>query len=123
MAYPYKELIVWQKSIELVVLIYKFTELFPKPELYGLTNQIRRAAVSIPANIAEGSARGHRKEYCQFVRIAYASGAELETHLTIAKRLDFGNPDGYKTIDQLLEEILRMTNTLARRLAGSDQSD
>ncbi|GIW67473.1 MAG: hypothetical protein KatS3mg096_341 [Candidatus Parcubacteria bacterium] len=83
----YKDLLVWQKAIELVMEIYELTKYFPKEETYGLVSQIKRAAVSIPANIAEGRSRRTRKDFIQFLRIAYASGAELETHLEIAKRL------------------------------------
>lgn len=81
----YKDLLVWQKALELSVEIYNLTENFPKEEIYGLTSQIRRAAVSIPSNIAEGRYRGSKKDFSQFLRIAYASGAELETQLEIAK--------------------------------------
>ena len=76
----YKELIVWQKGIQLVTTMYAVTSSFPKTEQFGLTSQIRRASISIPANIAEGYTRGHRAEYVQFLRIAFSSGAELETH-------------------------------------------
>ena len=74
----YKELIVWQKSIRLVTAIYKLSGKFPKSEIFGLTSQMRRAAVSIPANISEGYARKHRAEYIQLLRISFGSGAELE---------------------------------------------
>jgi four helix bundle protein len=117
MAYSYRELLVWQKSISLVVEIYQLTESFPKSELYGLTSQMRRAAVSIPSNIAEGSARGHRQEYCQFVKIAYASGAELETHLEIAKQLQFVSSVYVKNTEALLEETMKMLNALAKSLS------
>ncbi len=113
----YRDLIVWQKAIELVTEIYKLTDLFPKNEIYGLTNQARRAAVSIPANIAEGCARGYRKEYRQFILIAYASGAELETHLLIAKNLKFANFSEIERIEKLLDEVMRMTNKLSQALA------
>jgi len=119
MAYSYRELIVWQKGITLVVEIYKLTDSFPKQEIYSLTSQIRRAAISIPANIAEGSARAHRKEFCQFVRVAYASGAELETHLEIAKRLGFVTDVNIRKVIDLLEEVMKMTNALAKRLSTS----
>src|SRR3989338_11366185 len=92
----YKDLIVWQKSIELVIGIYKMTDKFPKSELYGLTSQIRRAAVSISSNIAEGYTRKHRLEYIQFLRIAFGSG-ELETQIIIAKKLNFSE------IERLIE--------------------
>ncbi len=74
----YKDLTVWQKSITLCELVYKQTEAFPKSEIYGLTNQIRRCVVSIPSNIAEGQRRGYKTEYKQFLRISFGSGAELE---------------------------------------------
>lgn len=77
----YRDLIVWQKSMDLSVAVYELTNFFPKEEVYGLTSQIKRAATAIPANIAEGQKRGGRREFTQFLRIAYASGAELETHL------------------------------------------
>jgi four helix bundle protein len=119
MAYSYRELIVWKKSIALVVEVYRLTDSFPKQEMYGLTSQIRRVAVSIPANIAEGSARGHRKEFCQFVRVAYASGAELETHLEIAKCLGFVTEANIKNATNLLEEVMKMANVLAKRLSAN----
>lgn len=75
----YKDLLVWQKALELVVLIYDLTSQFPKEELYGLAAQMRRSAVSIPSNIAEGSRRGTKKDFRQFLLIAFGSGAELES--------------------------------------------
>lgn len=83
----YKDLAVWQKSINFTVEIYKLTQTFPKEELYGLTSQIRRAAVSIPSNIAEGNERNSHKEFNQFLHIALGSAAELDTQLLIAKEL------------------------------------
>lgn len=106
----YKDLIVWQKSIILVSELYNVTEKFPKSEIFGLTNQIRRAAVSIPANIAEGYARKHNKEYVQFLRIAYGSGAELETHLIIAKNLHFVKDSTALKACEVLDEVMRMLN-------------
>ena len=108
----YKDLIVWQKSIELVVEVYKLTDLYPKGELYGLTSQTCRAAVSIPSNIAEGYARKHRKEYAQFIRIAFSSGAELETQIIIAKKLGYANEYIFKRVDTLLLEVMNMLNSL-----------
>lgn len=75
----FRNLIVWSKSKSLVAEVYKATQKFPKEELFGLTSQIRRSAISIPSNIAEGSYRGSEKEFMQFLRISYGSGAELET--------------------------------------------
>ena len=108
----YKDLTVWQKSIELVTLIYKLTKLFPKEEIYGITNQMRRAAVSIPSNIAEGSSRKHRQEYLQFVRIAFGSGAELETQITISKKLGLAPPEEFRKSEELLFEVMKMMNGL-----------
>ena len=87
--YSYKQLTVWQKSIELTLLVYRITKNFPSDELYGLVSQIRRCAVSIPSNIAEGYTRHRKLEYVRFLQIAYASGAELETQLLIAEKLRY----------------------------------
>lgn len=116
----YKDLIVWQKGIRLVTEIYKFTEKFPKSEMFGLTSQIRRAAVSIPANLAEGYARKHRAEYVQFVRIAFGSGAELETHLLIAQNLGFLEKKEAAEAEALLDEIMRMLNKLSSSLVAKN---
>ena len=85
----HKDLDVWKDGIELVVTIYQITKVFPKEELYCITSQIRRAAVSIPANISEGSARHYSKEFIRFLRIAQASLSELETLLQISFRLKY----------------------------------
>ncbi len=113
----YKDLIVWQKSIVLVLKIYKLTENFPREEVYGLTSQIRRSAVSIPANIAEGSRRGTRKDYRSFLINAFGSGAELETHLLIVKQLPFGENLDYREVETLLEETMKMLNKLITQLS------
>lgn len=112
----YYELKVWQKGIELVTEIYKLTKLFPKEELYGLTIQMRRAVVSIPSNIAEGYTRKHRQEYLQFLRIAFASGAELETQLIISKKLNLVSPKESQTPDELLGQVMKMLNSLINAL-------
>ncbi len=112
----YKDLIVWQKSMELVVVIYTLTEQFPKSEIYGLISQMRRCAVSIPSNIAEGRRRGSRKDYRQFLLIAYASGAELETQIEIVKRLPFGKGLDYTAANGLLNEVMRMLNKMTNEL-------
>ena len=105
-------MIVWQKSIELVIEIYKITDLFPKEEIYGITSQMRRAAVSIPSNIAEGYSRKHRQEYSQFIRIAFGSGAELETQIIIAKELNLTVAKNFQKADILLVEVMKMLNSL-----------
>ena len=112
----YKQLKVWQKSIDLVEETYVLTKLFPKEELYVLVSQIRRAVISIPSNIAEGRHRGSRKEFVQFLRIAHASASELETQLIIAKRLKYGNLKNYETIEKLLEEVLKMIYSMIIKL-------
>lgn len=88
-ARTHKDLIVWQKAMDLVEEVYKLTDTMPKTELYGLTSQIRRSAISIPSNIAEGAARNHNKEFVQFLYVALGSIAELETQLLLAERLKF----------------------------------
>jgi len=111
----YKELIVWQKSIQLVSEIYKLTEKFPRAEVYGLTSQMRRCAVSIPSNIAEGWQRGTKKDYRHFLLISFGSSAELETQLIISKSLHYSqNTD---IIDNLLLEVLKMLNAMIAKLS------
>lgn len=110
----YKELIVWQKSIELVKEIYRVTDKLPKSELYVLTSQMRRAAVSIPSNIAEGYKRRNLGEYLQFLGIADASAAELETQTIIAKEI-YGNVDWTETAS-LLEEVQKMLVSMIKKL-------
>ena len=112
----YKELIVWQKTIQLVKQIFILTEKFPKSEVYGLTSQMRRAAVSIPSNIAEGYGRRSSKEYSHFYSISYGSALELETQIIIAKELEFANKKDFVTIDELLEEVSRMLNSMISKM-------
>lgn len=112
----YRDLIVWQKSINLVVIIYTLTRDFPKEEIYGLSSQLRRAAVSIPSNIAEGRYRGSKKDFIRFLRIAFASGAEIETQIEIAKRLEKMKNLNFKTVQSLLSEIMRMLNAIIKKL-------
>ncbi len=112
----YKDLIVWQRSMDLVVEIYRLTECFPRSEIYGLTSQMRRCAVSIPSNIAEGRRRGTRKDYRHFLIIAYGSGAELETQIEITKRLSFGEKSDFVKVENLLNEIMRMLNKMLSTL-------
>lgn len=118
----FKDLIVWQKSIDLCELIYIITQKFPKSELYGLTGQIRRCSVSIPSNIAEGFLRGHKAEYVQFLRIAYGSGAELETQLLIAHRIKYINNKEFEMVENLIVEIMKMLNSLINRLGISTKT-
>jgi four helix bundle protein len=114
--YSYKELIVWQKSMDLCLKIYEVTENFPKEEQYGLSSQLRRAAVSIPSNIAEGRSRGTRKEYVQFLRIAFASCAEVETQLELARRWKKTNVPGLEELPPLLIEVMKMLKSLIAKI-------
>ena len=112
----YKDLIVWQKSVQLVTIVYKLTNQLPKSEMFGLTSQMRRCSISIPSNIAEGSRRGSRKDYRHFLLNSYGSGAELETQLEIAKQLPFGRNIDYYQADELLDEVMRMLNSMIKNL-------
>jgi four helix bundle protein len=111
----YRELLVWQKAMTLVERIYIFTKSFPKEEIYGLTSQMRRCAISIPSNIAEGSKRASKKEFRQFLMMAYASGAELETQLEISSRIGFAEKkEEWKSVESLLTEVMKMLNSLLK---------
>jgi len=98
--------------MDLVIAVYELTNQFPKSELYGLISQMRRCAVSIPSNIAEGRRRGSKKDFRQFLIIVYGSGAELETQIEIVKRLPFGKNLDYSIIDSLLNETMKMLNKM-----------
>ena len=104
----FRELIVWQKAQDLVLEIYRFTDFFPKSERYGLVDQMRRAAVSIPSNIAESYRRFNKKEKDQFLKIAYGSGAELESQLATAGNI-FPTLDR-STAESLLAEVMKILN-------------
>lgn len=110
----HKDLIVWQKSMTLVTRLYDVTQAFPKEELFGITSQMRRAAVSVPSNIAEGYGRMYGKETVKFLSNAMGSASELETQLLICRRLSLGTPDELHELLSLTEEILRMLSSLAR---------
>lgn len=111
----HKDLIVWQKSMDLVVLVYQLTKDFPSSEVYGLISQMRRSAVSIPSNIAEGSKRKTKNDFLQFIAIAFGSGAELETQIEIAKRLKYGTTETLIKIENLLTEVLKILFVLSKR--------
>ncbi len=116
--HTYKDLIVWQKAMDLVTEIYILTGKFPKEEVYSLISQMRRAAISIPSNIAEGRLRGYRKEYRQFLLNAYGSGGELETQIEIAKRLQTMRNLDYTKADVLLTEVMKMLNKMISQLSN-----
>ncbi|MBI2670264.1 MAG: four helix bundle protein [Candidatus Yanofskybacteria bacterium] len=117
--HSYRDLVVWQRSIELVIEIYTLTDRFPKEEIYGLISQLRRAAVSIPSNIAEGRYRGTRKDFRQFLLNAYGSGAEVETQLVIANKLPKTKNLNYVRANKILDEVMLMLNSLIKKLETS----
>ena len=104
----HKDLDVWKKAMSFVTELYKITATFPKDERYGLTSQMRRAAVSIPSNISEGAARQSNKEFIQFLYIALGSNVEIETQLNIARNLNFINDETFEKMDDNQNEISRM---------------
>src|ERR1044071_4130927 len=109
---PHEKLDVWRVAMDFVVTIYKATESFPKDEKFGLTSQVRRGAVSVPANIAEGAARRSPKEFVHFVSNAQGSASELETELLIAHRLGYLHEDAYRGLRDTLDQIGRMLTGL-----------
>lgn len=113
----YKDLNVWQKGIELAKVIYTLTARFPTEERFGLVSQMRRAAVSIPSNIAEGQARHTTGEFIQFISHAEGSVAELNTQLILASELKFCSPQSAVPASELMDDLRRMLNGLRRRLS------
>lgn len=116
MAHSYRELIVWQKAMILAEQVYHLTQAFPKEELYGLVSQMRRAAVSVPSNIAEGQGRLHQAEFRQFLGLARGSLLELETQAELAVRLNYLAEAGRRELEQQSQEVLRMLNALISKL-------
>lgn len=114
----YKDLKIWQRGISLVKEIYKETQNFPRQELYGLTNQIRRAAVSIPSNIAEGHTRQHRAEFRQFLSMALGSLAELETKILISSELNYISHEACENLTQKMDSLGKMTRGLIKKLTN-----
>lgn len=112
----FRDLNIWSKGTDLVKDVYSITEVFPVDEKYGLTSQMRRASVSIPSSIAEGSRRNHNKEYRQFLHIALGSCAELETRITIAKELKFINKEREVELSNRINQLCRMTMSLVKKL-------
>ena len=112
----YRDLIVWQKGIELVELVYSLTNNFPKKEMYGLANQLQKCAVSIPSNMAEGQGRNSKKDFKRFLFIAVGSLAELDTQVEIAKRLKYIDAENVKRVDSLAIEIRKMLFGLLKSL-------
>lgn len=114
----YKDLVVWKKAIRLVILTYEIVKVLPKDEMYALSSQIRRAAVSVPSNIAEGHNRNSDKEFCHFLRIARGSLAELETQLIIANELGYSDKDTISDVLEKCDEVSKMLNALINKTKG-----
>ena len=116
----HKELDVWKKSMDLVEEIYKHTDKFPKSEVYGLSNQIRRAAVSVPSNIAEGAAKNSSKDFIKFLYIALGSLSEIETQLIISCRLKYITSIDFDNLNKMLivirGEIFGLINSVKRKM-------
>jgi four helix bundle protein len=117
----HKDLKVWQKGIELVKSIYEITQLFPSNEQFGLVSQMRRAAVSIPSNIAEGCGRNSDKELIHFLYIALGSASELETQIIISKELNFLQTEKSEQMQGLIFEIIKMTSSLIKSIRTRDE--
>jgi four helix bundle protein len=120
---PHQKLEAWIKALELVLEVYKGTEHFPREERYGLTGQIRRAAVSIPANIAEGAGRHSQKEFAHFLSNSQGSASELETELIIAHRLGYLTEAGFQKLTGQLERIGRLITGLTRHVRDQAQAN
>ena len=119
MVKTYRDLIVWQKSMELVTQIYRITKTFPKEENYGLISQIRRCAVSIPSNIAEGYGRQSTNDYVRFLKISIGSLYETQTQIEIALNLEYLSSDEFKRIYELSREIERMLSSLCKKITNN----
>ena len=116
----FHKLKVWSKAHSLVLAVYRSTTRFPLPEVYGLTRQVRKAAASIPANIAEDCGRGSAPELSRFLRIAMGSASELEYHLLLARDLEFLKPQTHAELSQSLAEVKRMLTSLIQRVLTTE---
>jgi four helix bundle protein len=113
----FRDLKVWQRAYELTLYLYRATKKFPKEEMFGLTSQIRRAASSVPANIAEGYERNHRKEYLQFLFIAKGSLGELDTYLLLARDIGYMSATDFNQIYTIRHETMKMLQGLIKSLS------
>lgn len=120
MGKSFRELDVWQRAMELATTTYRVTEGFPRHETYGLSSQMRRCAISIPSNIAEGSARATKRDFANFITIARGSAAELETQLDSARRLSYVEQVDYECIEALCFRVSRMLTKLLEAMRNAD---
>ena len=117
MAKSFKDLVVWQKAMDLSVAVYQLTKAFPKEEMFGLTSQMRRAAVSIPSNIAEGAGRGSKKDFAHFLSVARGSKYELETQLLICIELDYLSEEQCREAFSMINEVGIILNGFIKKLS------
>ena len=122
MAQSFRDLAVWKRAMQLTVCVYRLSQGFPREEVYGLTSQIRRSAVSIPSNIAEGQGRANRGEFKQFLSIARGSSCEVQTQLEIAKELGFGDSRLIEEAESLSSEVRKMLFGLMASLGNTVRS-
>ena len=115
----YKDLLAYQKSYEVALLVYKLSSVFPSSEVYVLVSQMRRAAISVPSNISEGYRRGSQKEYIQFLKIGLGSNAELETQLSLSRDLGFIEDNKFKQVYELNEEVGRLSSSYISQLENN----
>jgi len=113
----FKELKVWQRAHPCTLDVYRHTKSFPSEERYGLTSQIRRAAVSVPSNIAEGCGRGSERDFCRFLSIAAGSASETEYQLLLARDIDYLTDEVHRSLNDQINEIKRMLNSLIRKIS------
>jgi len=123
-AYPrlYKDLIVWQKAMDMTIAVYELTQQFPKEDLFGITNQMRRIAVLIPSGIAIGKCRGNNKEFLNYLRDTYSSASQLETLIEISKRLKRSKASDYKQVDELLVTVMKMLHVMLKKIKPAKSS-
>jgi four helix bundle protein len=118
MVQSFRDLVVWQRSIQLTIAIYRITQSFPREEVYGLASQIRRSAISVPSNIAEGQGRLTTGEFKQFLGIARGSNCELQTQLEIARALGYSDTQRIEEAEGLSSEVGKMINAILQSLAA-----
>ena len=116
MSKPHKKLVAWSKSMDLVERIYEVTRTFPREEIYGLTSQLRRAAVSVPSNIAEGAAGRSRIQFRNYLSVALGSLNELDTQLEIARRIRYLGPQAFQVCERMVDECIAVTYGLRKSL-------
>lgn len=119
MSRGYRDLLVWQKSMQLAVEVYRLTSKFPKEEVFGLTSQVRRSAISVPSNIAEGHGRLSKKEFRQFLGVAKGSIYELQTQLELAEKLQMASPGSIQDSIQISQEVGKMIFSLLSSMESS----